>query len=117
MSEDTDNSRVPVTHPEVGWQLAMAFGQGVGGTLMASQSALRIAFDSYGRQLTDDPHWSQIALHALEFARILGRVAGAHATQNGRCVIDDSDVNYALEAVRRTRLEPLLGCALTGRDK
>jgi hypothetical protein len=111
-----DNARVVhVPEREVGWQLAMAFGQGAGGTVMATRGALALAFETYGRKLEGDPDWKNKSVVALEFARILGRMAAFHAASQGRCVIDIPDVESALLAVRMTEMEPLEGCPITDR--
>ena len=51
----------------------------------------------------------------LEWARVMGRAAAAHALRAGRCVIDTEDVAFALKTVQKNELEPLGGCPLTDR--
>ena len=111
MAEHTNDRK-----PEIGWQLSMAFGQGVGGTMMATQSALAKAFESYGHQLENDPGWSDKALVALEFTRVLGRFAAANALKDGRAVVDVADVDWALRQIRVVHAEPLKACPITDRN-
>jgi hypothetical protein len=95
-----------------GWQLAMAFGQGAG-TMPASREGLCVAFSAYGHLVADEGRWNTAAVLILEWARVLGRSAAAHALRAGRCVIDAEDVEFALRAAQSSQIEPLAGCPLT----
>jgi hypothetical protein len=111
---ESDRRGGNASNPEVVWQLAMAFGQGAGGTMMATRSALRAAYDAYGRALSDLQEFEEVAVSVLEFSRVLGRLAAGHAIAAGRCVIESEDIEYSLPRVRQAIPEPLGNCGLTG---
>ena len=99
----------------IGFQLAMAFGQGAG-AMLATSGALLAAYQPYEssfKERTDT--WSEFEVRALHYARALGQVAATRAAQSGRCVIDVEDVKYALDTVQRNTLKPLSLCDLTPR--
>ena len=99
----------------IGFQLAMAFGQGAG-TMLATSRALQAAFKPYDSAVRNRlGNWADAELRAVAFARALGHVAAVHAAGRGHCVIDVEDVEYGLDAVRRNELRPLGACDLTDR--
>ena len=95
------------------WQLVMAFGQGAG-TMMATANALSKAHLAYGG-LVHSQRWESDRLVAIEFGRALGRAAAAHALNDCRCVIDEVDIEFAINAVSANQAEPLGPCPLTER--
>jgi hypothetical protein len=98
---------------ERGWQLAIAFGQGAG-TMQATRASLSLAFSTYGH-LAEDRQWDSLAALILEYSRMIGRTAAAHASRAGRCVINTPDVEFALKCARDNDLEPFGPCPLTDR--
>ena len=101
------------TMQPIGFQLAMAFGQGAG-AMLATSEALLAAYQPYEASFQERADtWVDFELRALHYARALGQVAAARAAQSGRCVIDTDDVRYALDTVQRNRLRPLSICDLT----
>ena len=69
-------------------QLAMGFGQGAG-TMLATTDAVMMARDAYRVQLGQIAgQWSEYALQTIEYSRVLGSLAAAHALNAGRSVIE-----------------------------
>ena len=103
----------PDTTQTIGFQVAMAFGQGAG-TMLATPAALRHAFSKYDAIFTRNvKRWPEYELVALEYARALGQQAAFAAARDNRCVIDVDDVQHGLDVIWRNRLRPLSNCGLT----
>lgn len=98
----------------VGWQLAMAFGQG-SGTILATPAALRLAFEAYRASLTNHlSDWDEYSLLTIEYCRLLGKLSAHYAIADDRYVIDAPDVRHALEVIRKKSTWPLETCKITG---
>jgi hypothetical protein len=94
-------------------QLAMGFGQGAG-TMLATEGALLSGVGPYLASIHErSSNWSEYALQAVEYSRAMGSLAAQHALAAGRCVIEESDVQFALAAVQQNTLAPLGVCSLT----
>ncbi len=94
-------------------QLAMGFGQGAG-ILLATEGAVTTALNAYTEQLQGSGiRWERDALHAIEYSRVMGSLSAHHALSEGRCVIDVGDVEYALEAVKKNRVNPIGVCKIS----
>src|SRR5262245_46719309 len=92
-------------------QMAMAFGQGTGG-MSATPAAVTLAVETIRPTIEANlRRWDLFALTFLEFSRGFGRLSAHHAVSDGRMVVIEQDVSWALDRRGVDQFFPMVcGC-------
>lgn len=98
----TPDLESPFTQEDVLHQCLVVFGQGTD-CVRVNRGAIRVFTEDMRHLISDrklHERWETIAVQMLERIRMIGRAAAALATNDGRTVISDEDVNRAFSKVQ-----------------